>query len=149
MHRKIIVSVAVLAAAAPLAISAASPAAAGSRAAPVTANKSAYGTVLFDAKGRSLYTFARDHGRKSSCYGSCAKAWPPLLTTGKPRARAGARQGLIGTTRRRDGSLQVTYAGHPLYGFAADTKRGQITCQNVSQFGGKWLVIRPSGKVVR
>jgi predicted lipoprotein with Yx(FWY)xxD motif len=122
--------------------------AAGQRTTPVTAHSSKYGTVLFDGKGRSLYLFAKDRGGKSSCYGSCATAWPPLLTKGSPHAGKGARKGLLGTTRRRDGKLQVTYAGHPLYGFAGDTKRGQITCQNVSQFGGTWLVVSAAGRAV-
>ena len=122
--------------------------AAGQRTTPVTAHSSKYGTVLFDGKGRSIYLFAKDRGDKSSCYGSCAKAWPPLLTKGAPHAGKGARKSLLGTTRRRDGTLQVTYAGHPLYGFAGDTKRGQITCQDVSQFGGTWLVVSAAGKAV-
>jgi predicted lipoprotein with Yx(FWY)xxD motif len=56
---------------------------------------------------------------------------------------------LLGTTRRRDGRLQVTYAGHPLYYFKGDTAPGQITCQNASEFGGLWLVVNPSGAAVR
>jgi predicted lipoprotein with Yx(FWY)xxD motif len=139
----------VSAVAGPLAAAGAATSAAGRRTTPVTVAKSKYGRVLFDGKGRSLYLFAKDRRGKSSCYGACAKAWPPLLTKSSAlHAGKGARMGLLGTTRRRDGRLQVTYAGHPLYGFASDTKRGQITCQNVSQFGGKWLVVTPAGKAV-
>ena len=141
-------AVLVVALAGPLAVAGAATHAAGQRTTPVTAHASEYGKVLFDGKGRSLYLFAKDRGRKSSCYGACAKAWPPLLTKGAAHAGKGARNGLLGTTRRRDGKLQVTYAGHPLYGFAGDTKRGQITCQNVSQFGAKWLVVTSAGKAV-
>ena len=137
-----------IAATSPLAVAHAAPHAAGQRTTPVTAHSSKYGTVLFDGKGRSLYLFAKDRGGRSSCYGSCATAWPPLLTKGAPHAGTGAHKGLLGTTRRRDGTLQVTYAGHPLYGFSGDTKRGQITCQNVSQFGGRWLVVSSAGKAV-
>ena len=142
---------AVVVAAASLAVVSAGSAAPGDRVGPVTAHGSSYGKVLFDGRGRSLYVFARDRGGKSSCYGGCAAAWPPLLTSSKAMLHAGAgvRQGLLGTTRRRDGKLQVTYAGHPLYGFSKDTKRGQITCQNVANFGGKWRVISPAGRVVR
>jgi predicted lipoprotein with Yx(FWY)xxD motif len=133
----------------PLAVAGASTYGAGQRTTPVTVHSSKYGKVLFDGKGRSLYLFAKDKGGKSSCYGACAKAWPPLLTSSKAlHAGNGARMGLLGTTRRHDGRLQVTYAGHPLYGFANDTKRGQITCQNVSQFGARWLVVSPGGKAV-
>ena len=141
----------VAAVAASLAVVSAGSAAPGARVGPVTASASEYGKVLFDGRGRSLYVFSRDRGAKSRCYGACAKAWPPLLTSSKAMAHAGAgaNQGLIGTTRRRDGKLQVTYAGHPLYGFSKDTKRGQITCQNVANFGGKWWVVTAAGKVVR
>ena len=141
----------VAAVAASLAVVSAGSAAPGARVGPVTATASKYGKVLFDGRGRSLYVFARDRGAKSRCYGACAKVWPPLLTSSKAMAHAGAgaHQGLIGTARRRDGKLQVTYAGHPLYGFSKDTKRGQITCQNVANFGGKWWVVTAAGKVVR
>jgi predicted lipoprotein with Yx(FWY)xxD motif len=133
----------------PLAAAGAATSAAGQRTTPVTVASSKYGRVLFDGKGRSLYLFGKDRGGRSSCYGACAKAWPPLLAkTSALHAGKGARMSLLGTTRRRDGRLQVTYAGHPLYGFASDTKRGQITCQNVSQFGARWLVVTPSGKAV-
>ena len=150
MKSKVIAAlVLAIAAAGPLAAAGASTSAAGHRTTPVTVGSSKYGKVLFDGKGRSLYLFVKDKGGKSSCYGTCAKAWPPLLTSSKAlHAGKGARMGLLGTTRRRDGRLQVTYAGHPLYGFASDTKRGQITCQNVSQFGGRWLVVSPAGKAV-
>ena len=113
----------------------------------ITAHSSRYGTVIFTGQNRSIYLFARDH-RKSSCYGACAKAWPPVLTTGKPRAGAGVRAKLLGTVRRSDGTRQVTYNGHPLYHFVNDKKPGQITCQNVSQFGAKWLVVNPAGQAV-
>ena len=141
----------VAAVAASLAVVSAGSAAPGARVGPVTASASKYGKVLFDGRGRSLYVFASDRGAKSRCYGACAKTWPPLLTSSKAMAHAGAgaHQALIGTTRRRDGKLQVTYAGHPLYGFSKDTKRGQITCQNVANFGGKWWVETAAGKVVR
>ena len=117
--------------------------------ATVKAAKSHYGRVIFDGKGRALYLFVADKGRKSTCYGACAKAWPPLLTKGGPKAGAGVRSRLLGTTKRRDGSLQVTYGGHPLYRFTGDKAPGQITCQNVSQFGAKWLVVNPAGAAVR
>jgi predicted lipoprotein with Yx(FWY)xxD motif len=119
------------------------------KAATLTALSSRYGKILFDGRGRVLYLFARDRGGRSSCSGACAKAWPPFLTTGAPRALAGVNAKLLGTTRRGNGTLQVTYAKHPLYYFKEDTKPGQIKCQNVSNFGGLWLVVAPSGKPVR
>jgi predicted lipoprotein with Yx(FWY)xxD motif len=119
------------------------------KAATLTALSSRYGKILFDGRGRVLYLFARDRGGRSSCSGACAKAWPPFLTKGAPRALAGVNAKLLGTTRRGNGTLQVTYAKHPLYYFKEDTKPGQIKCQNVSNFGGLWLVVAPSGKPVR
>jgi predicted lipoprotein with Yx(FWY)xxD motif len=119
-------------------------AAAGER---ITAHHSRYGTVIFTGQGRAIYLFARDHG-KSACYGACAKAWPPVLTKGRPTAGTGVRAKLLGTVRRTDGTQQVTYAGHPLYRFVNDKKAGEITCQNVSEFGAKWLVLTPAGKAV-
>jgi len=120
-----------------------------SSAASLTAHSSRYGKILFDGRGRVLYLFARDRGGRSSCSGACAKAWPPFLTKGEPRTLSGVNAKLLGTTKRGDGTLQVTYAKHPLYYFKEDTKPGQIKCQNVSNFGGLWLVVAPSGKAVR
>jgi predicted lipoprotein with Yx(FWY)xxD motif len=117
--------------------------------ATLTANSSRYGTVLFDGDGRALYTFASDRARTSTCYGACAAAWPPFTVSRPPKAGVGIRHGLLGTIRRKDGSLQVTYAEHPLYYFTGDRQPGQITCQNVSSFGGLWLVINPNGTPVR
>ena len=119
------------------------------KAATLTAHSSRYGRILFDGRGRVLYLFARDRGGRSSCSGACAKAWPPFLTKGAPRFLSGVNAKLLGTTRRSNGTLQVTYAKHPLYYFKEDTKPGQIKCQNVSNFGGLWLVVAPSGKPVR
>ena len=118
-------------------------------AATVTAHASRFGKVLFDGSGRALYLFKRDKSSRSTCSGACAKAWPPFLTTKAPKVGAGARAGLLGTTKRADGTVQVTYAGHPLYYFSGDTKPGQIKCQNVVNFGGLWLVVSPGGAAVK
>jgi predicted lipoprotein with Yx(FWY)xxD motif len=119
------------------------------QAATPTAHSSRYGTILFGGGGRVLYAFARDRGGRSNCSGACAKAWPPFLTNGTPKPGRGINGRLLGTTRRSDGTLQVTYAKHPLYYFKKDTKPGQITCQNVSNFGGLWLVVASTGRPVR
>ena len=117
-------------------------------AATVKAHMSRFGSVLFDGSGRALYLFKRDTSSRSTCSGACAKAWPPLLTTSAPKAGMGTRASLLGTTKRGDGTVQVTYAGHPLYHFSGDTKAGQIKCENVVNFGGLWLVVSPAGKAV-
>ena len=132
-----------------IAASMASATSSKSAAATLTAHSSRYGRILFDGRGRVLYLFARDRGGRSSCSGACAKAWPPYLTKSAPKAAPGLDSKLLGTTKRSDGTLQVTYEKHPLYYFKEDTKPGQIKCQNVSNFGGLWLVVAPSGKAVR
>jgi predicted lipoprotein with Yx(FWY)xxD motif len=110
---------------------------------------SRYGRILFDGRGRAIYLFTREQGTKSRCYGQCAVAWPPVYTRGRPRARGGADASLLGTTTRRGGRKQVTYNGHPLYYYVTDTKPGQITCQDVTEFGGTWLVVDPQGNAVQ
>jgi predicted lipoprotein with Yx(FWY)xxD motif len=144
---------AVLAAAA-VAASDASPAAASTQAVQarptLTVRSSQFGRILFDGRGRALYAFTRDPRRgRSTCYGACAAAWPVYYARDGLRAGAGVRQSLIGTTRRRDGRRQITYAGRPLYYYVGDRRPGQVTCQNVLEFGGRWLVVRPSGRLVR
>jgi predicted lipoprotein with Yx(FWY)xxD motif len=115
----------------------------------LTSHSSRFGHVLFDGKGFALYAFTKDPRGKSACSGACAKAWPPYIVKTAPRAAVGARKALLGTTRRADGRLQVTYAGKPLYYYVGDRSSGQILCQNVSEFGGLWLVVRPNGTLVR
>jgi len=107
------------------------------------------GRILVDSHGKTLYLWAHDKGRKSTCYGDCAEYWPPVITHGKPLAHAGARAKLLGTTRRRDGHLQVTYAGHPLYYFVQDTKAGQTSGEGLTGFGGRWDPVSAAGKAVR
>ncbi|HEY2372640.1 MAG TPA: hypothetical protein VGH82_08815 [Gaiellaceae bacterium] len=110
--------------------------------------KTKLGTILVDSKGIALYDFVKDKGTTSACYGACAALWPPLLTTGEPVAGAGVRSSLLGTTKRKDGKLEVTYGGHPLYYFVTDRKPGQTTGQAVNQFGGPWWVISAAGKEI-
>jgi predicted lipoprotein with Yx(FWY)xxD motif len=115
----------------------------------LTVKSSSFGRVLFDGRGFVLYAFTRDKNGRSSCYGACAKAWPVYYAKATLRAGTGIKRSLIGTAKRRDGRRQITYAGRPLYYYVGDTKAGQILCQNVVEFGGTWLIVRPSGKLVR
>jgi predicted lipoprotein with Yx(FWY)xxD motif len=119
-----------------------------SHGAVVKVAKSPDGRILVDSKGITLYDFVPDKGTTSVCYGACAALWPPLITKGKPVAGPGVRSKLLGTTKRKDGKLEVTYNGHPLYYFVTDRKPGQITGQGVNQFGGPWWVISPAGKEI-
>jgi predicted lipoprotein with Yx(FWY)xxD motif len=105
---------------------------------------SEYGRVVADGRGEAFYIFDKEKSARSRCYGACAIAWPPVLTNGKPRAGKGVKASLLGTTRRANGKLQVTYDGQPLYYYVDDTP-GNILCQNVSEFGGLWLVVSPGG----
>jgi predicted lipoprotein with Yx(FWY)xxD motif len=107
----------------------------------------AVGKVLVAANGRTLYLFTADKGKTSTCYGQCATFWPPLIAT-KPSAGAGVKASLLGTTKRKDGKLQVTYAGHPLYSFANDKKAGDVNGQAFVHFGGAWWVVSAAGRKI-
>jgi predicted lipoprotein with Yx(FWY)xxD motif len=138
-------SVALVAAAAAFA----SAAAMSERRPAVTTHTSAYGKVLFDGRDYVLYAFTRDHGR-SACYGACARAWPPYFAPkGQLSVGAGLKRSLLGTVKRRNGRRQITYAGRPLYYYVGDTRPRQILCQDVVEYGGRWLVVRPTGSLVR
>jgi predicted lipoprotein with Yx(FWY)xxD motif len=119
-----------------------------SKGAVVTTRKTKLGAILVNAQGRSLYLFEKDKNGKSACSGACAKAWPPLMTTGKPSAAGGVNAKLLGTTKRSNGT-QVTYNGHPLYTFFEDTKAGQTNGEGVSAFGATWDAVSPAGAMVK
>ncbi len=119
-----------------------SAAAAGTR---ITASGSEFGTMLWGPNRQAVYVFQRDGRNRSRCYGACAKAWPPVYTKGRPEAGRGARSALLGTTRRRNGRLQVTYRGRPLY-YYVNEGRGEVRCHNVNLNGGLWWVVGPDGR---
>ena len=119
-----------------------------SQGATVATAKTGLGRIVVDGRGRTLYLFEKDKRGRSACSGACATYWPPLLTHGKPIAGGGARQSLLGVIRRADGTRQVTYAGHPLYRFALDTRRGQTKGEGLNDFGGGWDALAPSGKKI-
>jgi predicted lipoprotein with Yx(FWY)xxD motif len=104
------------------------------------------GKVIVDSKGFTLYDFHKDKGGKPTCYGACAKVWPPLLSEGKPQAGEGAMASKLGTTKRKDGTLQVTYAGWPLYTYEADKKPGDANGNDFSSFGAEWYALLPTGE---
>jgi predicted lipoprotein with Yx(FWY)xxD motif len=109
---------------------------------------SGVGKILVDSHGKTLYLFEKDSGTKSTCSGGCATAWPPLRASGKPTAGSGANASLIGTTPRSDGKPQVTYNGHPLYGYQGDSKAGDANGQGINGFGAPWYVLSPSGDAI-
>jgi predicted lipoprotein with Yx(FWY)xxD motif len=105
----------------------------------------ALGTILVDSQGRTLYLFTHDSGSTSMCSGACATAWPPLVANGTPTATSGANAALLGTSKRADGTTQVTYHGHPLYRFVNDVNPGQTNGQGVVAFGGSWFAVTAAG----
>lgn len=113
----------------------------------VTVRNTKIGKIIVTSSGRSLYLFEKDRNGKSACSGACAKAWPPLMTKGKPRAAGGAEAKLLGTTKRSNGT-QVTYAGHPVYTFFMDAKAGQTNGEGSTAFGAAWYVVAPNGKKI-
>jgi predicted lipoprotein with Yx(FWY)xxD motif len=114
-------------------------------AARLSARASEYGMTVFGPGGKVVYVFGADQGSSSRCYGVCAAAWPPVLTGAAPLAGPGVQTKLLGTTKRSDGKLQVTYSGHPLYYYSED-KVGKIMCQHANMHGGLWLIIKPNGQ---
>ena len=147
--RSLVLAVLVLVAATFAAGSGAARASADAQA-TLTVRSSPFGSILFDGRGRALYAFTRDRrGGGSRCYGACAQKWPVYFAGGRLVAGRGVKRSLLGTIRRRDGRRQITYNGRPLYHYVGDKSPGQVLCQNVDEFGGTWLVVRPSGVLVR
>ena len=104
------------------------------------------GQVIVDSEGMTLYKFDKDKGTTSACHGACEGFWPPLTTSGEPTAKGGAQASMLGTTERKDGTMQVTYAGHPLYTFAKDQKPGEANGNDFKAFGASWYALLPNGE---
>ena len=140
------VAVAVTAAAAVLAVGAS---AAPGGAAKLSVRGTDYGKALFGPGGLPVYMYAPDRRSQSRCYGTCARFWHPLLTKGRPLAGSGVKANLLGTTTRKDGRVQVTYNGHPLYfdNMPGESHAGgEIGCQHLNVNGGIWLLVKPNGQ---
>jgi predicted lipoprotein with Yx(FWY)xxD motif len=116
--------------------------------ATVSLRKTNLGPILVNSRGQTLYLFAKDRNGKSACSGSCARFWPPLLTRGKPTAGPGVKASLLGTTRRSNGSLQVSYNRHPLYTYALDKRAGQTKGEGSFAFGARWWAVSARGRAV-
>ena len=104
--------------------------------------------ALVGSNGRTLYLFQADKNGTSACTGACAAAWPPDIVTGQPQAASGLNQALLGTITRPDGTMQLTYNGHPLYYFTADAAAGTAHGQGVKAFGAEWYVIAANGSKI-
>lgn len=110
----------------------------------VVVRGSEFGRILFDGNRRVFYLLDADKGGRSTCYDDCAEAWPPVLTKDAAIAGSGATPRLLGTTRRKDGTTQITYGGKPMYYYAHEGP-GEVKCHGVSDAWGQWLVVRPDG----
>jgi predicted lipoprotein with Yx(FWY)xxD motif len=115
----------------------------------VQVRRTGLGKILVDSRGRTLYLFEKDTGGKSSCSGSCAVNWPPLLATGRPTAGSGVKASRLGTTTRSNGEIQVVYNRHPLYRFIGDQKPGNTNGEGLTAFGARWFVVSPAGNEIR
>jgi predicted lipoprotein with Yx(FWY)xxD motif len=116
--------------------------------ATLSLRKTKLGPILVNSRGHTLYLFAKDRNGKSACGGSCARFWPPLLSQGRPTVGPGVKGSLIGTTRRSNGSRQVTYNRHPLYTFTLDKRAGQTNGEGNTAFGAKWYAVSARGTAV-
>lgn len=112
-----------------------------------TRAKAPYGTYLTDDEGKAVYVFTADRNGHSTCSDACAKAWPPMMTSGAPLAGDGVTAGMLGTTQRTDGT-QVTYDGKPLYYFVGDHGAGTVAGEGITHFGGSWYLVSPRGMAV-
>jgi predicted lipoprotein with Yx(FWY)xxD motif len=110
--------------------------------------KTSLGSILVDARGRTLYLFEKDRNGVSMCNSPCAKYWPPLTSHGTPRAGKGVHQSLLRPAHSRSGARQVTYAGHPLYTFAGDMRAGQTAGEGLDNFGAEWYAVAANGHTV-
>jgi predicted lipoprotein with Yx(FWY)xxD motif len=113
--------------------------------ATVTTATSKLGTILVDGGGRTLYLFEKDRPNQSACVGACVAVWPVARSGGSPKAGGAVQASMLGTTRRNDNTMQVTYNRHPLYYYSGDTKAGQLNGQNLDNFGAEWYVVGPTG----
>ncbi len=121
--------------------------------APITLElrRTSVGSILADGRGFTLYAFTRDGHGADACMriGGCPETWPLLATTARPVAGPGVRAALVGTIAIGAGRRQVTYAGHPLYGYVAASRPGETDYVGISQFGGSWPALNAAGAEVR
>jgi predicted lipoprotein with Yx(FWY)xxD motif len=122
-----------------------------SRVAKVVLRRTSVGTILVSASGHTLYEFTRDRANSNSCVkiSGCSEIWPALTTSGKPTAGPGVRASRLSTIKLPGGRRQVTYAGHALYLYSADSRPGETSYVGEKAFGGTWYAINSSGRTVK
>ena len=129
----------------------ATPAAHAARAQKIQLRHTSLGSVIVDSSGFTLYRFSKDSGKQNTCLktSECSTTWPALETSGQPTVGPGLKASLVSTIALPGGKRQVTYAGHPLYRYAAGTERGETSYAGVKQFGGTWYAVSASGGNVK
>src|SRR3954452_4778232 len=148
MNRALQISLAALLVAVAIGASALSSSAATTKSPTLKLRKTSFGTILVDSHGRSLYAFGHDLKNKSRCKGACASNWPPASSPAHPTVASAIDKSKLMVITRAGGSHQLSYNGHPLYRFIADSKPGDVNGENIVAFGGKWDVLNKSGKIV-
>ena len=130
---------------------AATPGAHAARAQKIQLRHTSLGSVLVDSSGFTLYRFSKDSGKQNTCLktSECSTTWPALESSGQPSVGPGLKASLISTIALPGGKRQVTYAGHPLYRYAAASERGETNYAGVRQFGGTWYAVSASGSTVK
>jgi predicted lipoprotein with Yx(FWY)xxD motif len=121
------------------------------RIAKIGLRHTAVGAILVSASGHTLYEFTRDRAHSNTCVkiSGCSAIWPALTTSGKPTAGPGVRASLLSTIKLPGGARQVTYAGHALYLYSADSGPGETSYVGEKAFGGNWYAINSSGHTVK
>lgn len=122
-----------------------------SRVAVISLRHTSLGKLLVSSSGRTLYEFTKDHPNKDSCasISGCSEIWPALQSSGKPMAGSGVSASKLSTIKLSDGTKQVTYEGHPLYLYSADSGPGETSYVGAREFGGTWEAINSSGHAVK
>jgi predicted lipoprotein with Yx(FWY)xxD motif len=119
--------------------------------AKVSLRTTSLGMILVNGRGHTLYAFTKDGKNKDRCVttSGCTSTWPVMTGTGKPTAGRGVKSSKLSTIKLSNGSHQVTYAGHPLYTYVADSSAGETDYVGARQFGGTWLAVNRAGGTVR
>jgi predicted lipoprotein with Yx(FWY)xxD motif len=148
-YLRIFLASALAAALVPAAIASAGTSASAAATRTVSLRHTKLGSLLVAPNGHTLYMFTRDRTNTDNCQhiSECTSTWPPLV--GTPRAGSGVSSKMLGTIRLKNGSHQITYAGHPLYTYSGDSGPGQTFYVGVSALGGRWYALNAKGATVR
>lgn len=129
----------------------AGPAAAGASRTTLKLRKTSVGTILVNGRGFTIYAFTKDSRNHEACQGigGCLSLWPVVSGSSRPSLGPGVKRSKVGTITLKSGKKQLTYGGHPLYTYAADSGPGQTFYVNFLQFGGRWPAVNAAGGTVK